>query len=134
MSQFSARSGNLFCHQNSRNFDFQIGFSSKKKKQNQNVPKLKNIIYSEPHLSQFWVKSENLFFTKILEISTLKLDFLPIKKAKSEYSKIKKYYILWTSSEQILSKIREPFRITKIFELNLDFFPIRKSGIQNFPN
>ena len=76
--------------------------------------KFRTFIYRELHISKFSARSENLFWSKKSQISNLKSDFLPIKKVTSQNSKISHIHLSWTSSEQIFSKIREPFFITKI--------------------
>ena len=54
-------------------------------------------------------KLGNIFFQKITPILKLESDFFPIEKVFRSFSKIQKIYMLWTTSDKILSKIREPF-------------------------
>jgi len=151
-------------HHNFPNFQLEIWIFSNFSKKGPNFRKLRNLTYFELQLSQFSAKSEKLFFEKksefilqripmefffymeilcknLAKFQTWNLTFLNFFKKSLECSKKSQIYLLWTSSEPILSKIRAPFfskkkasvvvwiwkkipKISEISNLKSDFFLI----------
>ena len=73
------------------------------------LPKYSELSYIKLIMTEISRNLRNIFFGKYPRFWNLKSDFFPIEKLFRRFSKIRKIYMLWTTSDKILSKIREPF-------------------------
>ena len=69
----------------------------------------KKITYFKPIMSEISANLKNIFREQKPPILKLEVGFFSDRKTFCRFFKIQKIYMLWTSSDKILSKIREPF-------------------------